>query len=231
MNNYYVYVLSRPWNLVPCYVGKGSGARMNVHERLAGRHPNARLAKIFVRAGGPLPKIKVAENLSEREAFIVEQELIAHFGRKILVNLTDGGDGVFMSPEIREKIRVTLSGRKLPEEVKQKISENHKSSDRVKKNIANLADASRGKKLTKEQAERLRQTRIGALHSETAKMKMSESQKRRFKTHPVSAETGAKISAANTGRKRSDETRKRLSDAAKAQWSRMRKELECRLAA
>jgi hypothetical protein len=219
MNRYYVYVLSRPWNLVPCYVGKGSGARINVHERLGARHPNARLARLFVKAGGSLPKIKVAENLSEREAFIVEQELIAHFGRKILVNLTDGGDGVLMSPEIREKLRKAFTGKKLPEEVKQKISINHKSSERVKKNIAKLADDKRGKKLTKEQAERLRQTRIGALHSEAAKIKMSESQKRRFKMHAVSAETRAKIRAIHTGSKRSAETRKRISDAIKAHWT------------
>lgn len=86
---------------------------------------------------------QVAENLSEPEAFKIESELIAQYGRAdrggILVNLTDGGDGVvghkrtpeqrmalsvarkgntFLSPEARAKISAALKGRpKSPEHI------------------------------------------------------------------------------------------------------------------
>ena len=96
-NAFYVYVHFRPWNGTPCYVGKGKGRRWLVHESYGADHYNEHLARIFAKAGGRLPKIKVRENLTETEALATEVALIAAIGRGKngpLVNMTDGGEGV-----------------------------------------------------------------------------------------------------------------------------------------
>lgn len=95
--NFYVYMLFR-LNGMPCYVGKGKGERWARHQ---GRKTNSNrhLGSIIDQAraaGKELPKVKVAEDLSEESAFEIERLLIGCIGREDdgpLVNLTDGGDG------------------------------------------------------------------------------------------------------------------------------------------
>ena len=96
---YYVYVLFRPWNGSPFYIGKGKGDRWRDHERDGGRF-NRHLANVIRKAkrlGAEIPKVKIRAGLTEQEAFQTEVTFIAAIGRQShggpLVNLTDGGDG------------------------------------------------------------------------------------------------------------------------------------------
>jgi hypothetical protein len=97
---YYVYLLRRPWNNVPCYVGKGKGRRYTHHAQMGENHYNAHLANIFRKAGdASVPVEFVATGLSCVDALALEVKLIAEIGRESLgagplCNQTDGGDGV-----------------------------------------------------------------------------------------------------------------------------------------
>lgn len=97
---FYVYVLF-DWLGIPRYVGKGKGDRWAYHERYS--DPRNWLKNEFIERTwtmlGEVPKIKVAENVSEIEAFTVEKAFIEALGRADLAlgpltNLTDGGEGL-----------------------------------------------------------------------------------------------------------------------------------------
>ena len=120
-NNFYVYVLFRE-DGTPFYIGKGRGQRWLQHEqaRERGRNtPKANIIKKTIRAIGEVPKIKVAEGLSERDALFTEAALIAALGRKPLgplTNLSDGGEhgqtGYTHTQEARAKMSIARKGRK-----------------------------------------------------------------------------------------------------------------------
>ena len=121
MNNYYVYMYLRE-DGTPYYVGKGKATRA---------YDKFRMIKV-----PPKDRIKIVlTNLTEEQAFANEKDFIAWYGRKdnntgILRNLTDGGEGASgrivndttkqkmrksakgFTPEAREKIRISLIGRK-----------------------------------------------------------------------------------------------------------------------
>ena len=104
-NTFYTYAYLRSKDSktakagTPYYIGKGHGKRAyNPHRRT------------------PVPKDKskiviLKENLSEKEAFAYEKEMILFYGRKdigtgILMNWTDGGEGPSNpSPETRKRMR------------------------------------------------------------------------------------------------------------------------------
>lgn len=101
MNIYYVYEYLRE-DLTPYYVGKGKNGRWR------GKHCVAVPPKDRVRF--------VATNLSEQEAFDLEKELIAKYGRKDLGtgplrNLTDGGEGQSPGPVVRKKLSKANKGK------------------------------------------------------------------------------------------------------------------------
>lgn len=101
-NDFYVYVLFRPWDSEPCYVGKGRKRRWNAHRQYGAEHKNLRLAAVFEKAeklGQEVRRIKICSNLSEHQALIAEAKLIAFVGRLdtgtgTLANETDGGGGL-----------------------------------------------------------------------------------------------------------------------------------------
>jgi len=87
MNEFYVYLYLRE-DGTPYYVGKGKGDRAFSNRRRKTKCPTDKTKIIFH-----------SENLTEEEAFTIEKELIAKYGRKdngtgILRNLTDGGEGM-----------------------------------------------------------------------------------------------------------------------------------------
>jgi hypothetical protein len=100
-NEYYVYLYLRE-DGTPYYVGKGKGNRAFSLKRRISPPPKERI-------------IIHTENLSENDAFELEKELIAKYGRKdigtgILRNKTDGGDGLaghIHTQESRNKMSVT----------------------------------------------------------------------------------------------------------------------------
>lgn len=114
MNIYYVYQYVRE-DQTPYYIGKGKDDRAWVsHRRLNG-------AEIK-----PKDKSRIqilTENLTEKEAFDLETELIAKYGLKseggILVNMTYGGEGRSPGKELREHLSKKLTGKKKPPRTEQ----------------------------------------------------------------------------------------------------------------
>lgn len=115
---FYVYILYRPWDMTPCYVGKGKGNRVRDHARHGAEHRNGHLRNLIKKAGGALPFEIVLETSDEETAFAEEIRLIRIIGRADLrlgplCNLTDGGEGT--------------SGRVQSDEEKAARSEHHQS--------------------------------------------------------------------------------------------------------
>jgi len=207
-DRFYVYVLFRPWDGSPCYIGKGCKSRMGDHERYGEAHYNSHLAAIIKKAAGrELPKIVIRSRLTEDEAFEIEKAFIAAIGRKScggpLANQTDGGDGpsgCIVSKQTREKLSRLHSGRVVSEETRQKHRE------RMMGNIFNLGKT-RGEETKKKISEANRERKV----SPETRAKIAINSKNR------SAETRAKMSAAAKGHKRglgrvvSVETRAKIS--------------------
>lgn len=221
-NVFYVYVLFRPWNGVPCYVGKGKGARWLAHDQ---RPTNKHLANIIAKAGGAeLPKVKIRQWLREEDAFIIEQSLIRAIGRGSegpLVNLTDGGEGPSglqftesslakmrdshlgkpRSSQAIEKHRAKMIGRAVSAETREKISaaqRGRKYPDRLPWN--------KGKTFSPETKEKMRQAKLGRTVSAEQRAKISASNLGKKRDPSV----GQKISAAKMGKKWSPENRAKL---------------------
>ena len=145
MNNFYVYGHYKPDGNI-FYVGKGRarrawkfGHRSDFWYKTVNKH-------------GAHEVILLYENLSEEEAFLLEREEIAFWGRRkdggFLINLTDGGEG--------------SSGRVFSSEEKKKIKERMKTPEWKTKHKAamkKLAQNPEWKVKNKEQLQKLAQTR------------------------------------------------------------------------
>jgi len=158
----------------------------------------------------------IHNNIYWEDACEIEKELIAKYGRidlglGNLVNMTDGGDGVFglvHSEETRQKISEALKGEKNhmfgktpSEETRQKMSEANKGKTPSEETRQKMSEALKGGK----------NHMFGKTHSEETRQKMSEAHK--GKTH--SEETRQKLSEANKGKNLSEETRQKMSEANK----------------
>jgi hypothetical protein len=184
-NEYYVYLYLRE-DGTPYYVGKGKDNRA-FRRRDYGQvqRPNDDCRILFH-----------AKDLSEHDAFILEKELIAKYGRKdngtgILRNRTDGGEGA--------------SGAIVTDETKIKLSENMKVRMNTPEMKAQTAAFNT-------------RTKKGKTLSEEHKNKMSESHKERWKTYQFSEETIIKLSERVSGENnpsKRPEVRKKISDWAK----------------
>lgn len=174
--DFYVYVKFRPWNCVPCYVGKGHGKRAFSHEA---KSHNPHLERIIRKAGGELPTVFPREGLTEAEAFETEVALIKAIGRKKnggpLVNMTDGGEGVSgfvpspeqiakqischtgrkRSAETRARMSIAQRGRTYSPEAIEKMRMSHLGSRRGLEAIVKTSIANRGQRRTVEQRTRM----------------------------------------------------------------------------
>jgi hypothetical protein len=135
---FYVYTYSS--NGVPYYVGKGQKARDVVHLNMA---KNPKVAKEtaciaetrrLLEGNSPVEVKRVADGLSEVEAFELEKALITQHGRRqhggLLVNRTAGGQGAcgaVRSPEERARVGAMFRGIKLSPERCKKTSDWNKA--------------------------------------------------------------------------------------------------------
>lgn len=139
-------------------------------------------------------------------------------------NLTDGGGGT--------------SGYELTEEHKRKLSESHKGMKaseeaRQKMSLAHSGDKNImfGRTHTKEARDKIRNSKLGKkghIQTEETKKKISETHKGNKNPNfgkPLSDETKAKLSASMKGRKTSEETRRKMSEAAKNRWKKLKGDL------
>lgn len=199
MYQFYVYIFFYLTG-IPCYVGKGKGRRWLDHERK--KNPTSihlkRLILEAKRQSLELPKIKIRENLSEEEAFVLERELIKAIGRRDLgtgplVNLTDGGDGEagrVVSQKTRELLRNLNLGKTLTEEHKNNIGSGVKAS---------------GFKFNEEQLKSISEKQIGK-----SKVWTPEGRERFVAFH-----TGKQW---HLGHKHSEETKEVIREKARASW-------------
>ena len=229
MSDFYVYAWLRPCG-EPFYIGKGRGKRAG-----AIKSSNQIFVRIVdkIKAAGEVPSvIKIAENLSESEAFEVEKAYIKKYGRRnnftgVLANLTDGGEGQsgwIPSLETRAKISSAHKGRKLSEEHKAKIKSSGAGRVVSEQTRQKLSDAFTGRVVTAEHRARISAAHIGKSLSEEHKAKISAnsgsrsedarrrmSESRTGRTH--SAETKIKIGDAHRGKVYSEETRAKIGAA------------------
>lgn len=147
-NRFYVYVYLDPrkpgkyvygeysFDYEPFYVGKGKGKRIYAHlkESVINKNTNKykinKIKKILKETSKNPIILKIRENLSENDAFVLETYFIEIIGRidlkkGPLTNLTNGGDGPsnqIVSDETKEKLRIINTGKKLSNETKNKMS-------------------------------------------------------------------------------------------------------------
>ena len=180
MNDYYTYAYLRE-DLSPYYVGKGRGHRAFTNDR---RNKPPCLDRIVL----------LRENMSEKQAFAHEIEMIKTWGRKdlgtgMLRNLTDGGDGTSgwrMSLEHKAKLLLANLGSKRGKEYCAKLS------------VRKMGNKYRlGSKLGYETIEKMRLANLGK--------KLSNDHK-------------AKLSLAHLGKKASDEHKAKISLGVIAWW-------------
>ena len=146
----YVYILFRPWDGSPCYVGTGKGKRCFHTEKTTTNRHLIFIIKKAKRLGLEIPVIKVRENLSDAEALAIEIALIKAIGREKdggpLVNLTKGGDGlVDPSPEIRARISAKAIERTRTPEWRAAASARAKGRSPSLETRKRIGDAGRGK--------------------------------------------------------------------------------------
>ena len=214
-NRFYTYCYINPVTDKPFYVGKGCGNRMYSHLAEAKstsmcNHKLNTIRKILDDGYEPVIKV-VLDNLTEEDAFELEEFLISEIGRRDLgdgplVNLTDGGEGFSgfvrdISGENNPNYGNTgeksaLWGRTHSEESKRKMSdaqkgrvftEEHKQAMRKPKSEEGrkaIAEAQRAK------------LDAGWRPSEESNLKRSQTLKGRV----ITDDHAAKISAALSGK-------------------------------
>jgi hypothetical protein len=232
MNNYYVYELcSSETSSLPFYIGKGKrNSRMYSHESSAlrgtcrNKHLQRKILKLK-RNGYSVIHRKIAENVSEQNAFTIEKDMIA-FNRSLgfkLCNHTDGGDGVSgrepwnknkvgcFSEEAIKKMKKSHTGKKLPprtEEHRKNLSLSHigrpPHSEETKRKIGNvhIGKIPWNKGLTKE-------TDLRIHRGSSWNKGLTKETDLRIKR------AGEIISKSNTGKKRSEEAKRNIREGAK----------------
>ena len=192
---FYVYELRTSCGAT-FYVGKGCKNRMRGHRYTAKNERfqtrlYRKIRKIW-RNGDDYIEVKIAENLSETDAHALEIQKIAHYGRSSLTNLTDGGEGnsgAVFTEERRKRISEKLKGRKCSPEVVEAMC-NRRAGGPSPEMRKRISDKLKGRKLSEEHVSKMR-------------------------GRVPDPEVVLKVAKANTGKKRTDELKARMSEKMK----------------
>jgi hypothetical protein len=203
---FYVYYLRRPDKIdplelrpgCPFYVGKGYNCRYSEHRREAKRllHKSGKkLYKIAIihklwKQGLDFDEDIVFDNLTEQEAFEIEIQAIAAYGRKnngtgILANMTDGGDGSV--------------GLKHTEETIAKMRDTHLGMLHTNESKNKISTALSGRVRPKEWCDAISEGKKGKPVSLEVRKIYSDAQKIRHKENPFNKKTREKLRIANLG--------------------------------
>jgi hypothetical protein len=175
MNDYYTYAYLRE-DLSPYYVGKGRTYRASSTNRCFKPPCIDRI-------------VLLRENMSEKQAFAHEREMIKMWGRKdlgngMLRNLTDGGEGMSghkFSDEHKARIGLARKGRKHTEESKAKMSLSNKGRKKSEEHKAKMS--LKGKNISDETRAKMSLASKGRIFSNEHKAKISLAQFARWQKH------------------------------------------------
>ena len=222
---FYVYALLLADGSTPFYIGKGKGRRWLHHEcpcNLRGNSHRSNIIKKLLREIGVVPKIKIAEGLTEADAHALEIKLIAIFGRRpngLLVNKTDGGEGVVdQTGDIGRKISAARIGHQVSDETRAILRAHRLGSKASAETKAKQSIAMTGKARTPEHNEKLAATKRGKKRPPH----VGEAVRRAHLGKKLSPEQIAKAAAGHRGLRRSAETVALMSAARSAWWKRRR---------
>lgn len=177
---FYVYAYLRSTDSIngkagtPYYIGKGCGNRAHINHRKnsGGVHTPTDKSRIVL----------LETNLTELGSFALERRYIKWYGRLnidtgILHNKTDGGDGIsgailIFSDEHKKKLSIAnfrdshyMRGRTHPEEVKKKMSDS----------LSGEKHYMYGKFHSEESKKKMSDAKMGNIHTEEHKDKISKS--------------------------------------------------------
>jgi hypothetical protein len=197
LNVCYVYVLF-DLNGVPFYIGQGRGNRWLDHERYfqVGKSKKDDLIAQILSQRKEIPKVKIFEGLSNKEAMYIEEQFIRAIGRSPIGSLLN---------------RKSMGPAPHSEEVCRRISEvqrNRKRNPHSAETRAKISKSQKGQKRGPQSPELIEKRRQGILRSYADGRRTSKSGMT-GKTH--SEETKQKISQSNSGKVRSDQFRLALS--------------------
>ena len=219
MSVYFVYQLVNPDTNLPFYVGKGKNDRAKTHlwGKPKSNNPDKDSMIAEIRSRGVEPIIQyVYENLSEEEAYLKEEELIAKYGRVkfdnngILVNIkkdarppSQKGKKRIFTDEHRKNLSESLKGKS------KKVPPWNKGLTKdIDARVANLAanrskvgnDHQIGVKYSQDRIEKIKKKLTGRKMSDDQKLKMSNAKKGKT-WEEIYGTNGARLRRENKGKK------------------------------
>ena len=229
-----IYAIISPSNRV--YIGSAydlhKRKRRHFYELKRGTHSNPALKAAWAKYGDELRFTVIeyceVDKLIEREQWRIDNHAL-FWGRmynassiagrpehteEVRRKISEAHKGRKLTPEHIEKVRITSTGRLHTEETKRKIS----ASSARPEMVARLIEINKTRVKTPEEIERMRalgSSHKGKRHTEQSRAIMRESQRKRYAEKPYPESGKEKL----RGRKRSEETKRRISEGAKKRWA------------